>query len=447
MTRLPLSKSRLSWLQAESARWRDDGIVDAAGRERIIGGYEVAPSSNRGMIALVVLAVLAGGVGLLLLIGYNWDQIPRTVKVAGLVGAVALAFAGAAAAYARQRRTIGEALAFTGTVLLANAIWLVAQVLHIQGHFPDAFLWIALGCLATSWLVRSRWIGIEAAILLVAWLLAENTMYPRPLYSFLLLAPAATLLAYDLRSAAMLRVVAFGGALWVLFAIIGGNAARLAPAAVGLTGCALYAAGRWHREGEGTEMKSHAEQGRSGDVSGTMRAAWQETGIVVLLLVLIALMIGDTHQELARQSATTRSLVIALTMAVAAFSAAAIPARSAADNAVLAVAAAVTVWAGMLWIVPGTASASSQLYAVVAFSLMTVVMAASLVRSAFVLDRRFDLYLGVLFALALIVVRWTNLVENMMWSGLLLLLTAGGLLAVAWFWRNRDRHALESVSA
>ena len=170
-----------------------------------------------------------------------------------------------------------------------------------------------------------------------------------------------------------------------------------------------------------------------------MRAAWQQTGIVVLLLVLILLMIGDTHEELAKQSATARSLIIALTMAVAAFSAVARPARSAADNAVLENAVVMAMWAGMLWIVPGMASASSQLYAVVAFSLLTIVMAASLVRSAFLSNRRFDLYLGVLFALAFIVVRWTSLIENMMWSGLLLLLTAGGLLAIAWFWRHRDR--------
>ena len=92
------------------------------------------------------------------------------------------------------------------------------------------------------------------------------------------------------------------------------------------------------------------------------------------------------------------------------------------------------------------ASASSQLYAVVAFSLLTVVMAASLVRSAFVSDRRFDLYLGVLFALAFIVVRWTSLIQNMMWSGLFLLLTGGGLLAIAWFWRHRDRRVMEGTT-
>ena len=423
-----ISKSRLTWLQAESARWRDDGIVNAAGRERLIAGYEAEPARNRGMIALVIVAVLIGGIGLLLLIGYNWDRIPSFVKVTILVGAVAAAFSGAAAAYARLRPTIGETLAFSGTVLLANAIWLVAQVLHIQGHFPDAFLWSAIGCLVTAWLVRSRWIGVEAAILVVAWLIAENTFFPRPLYVFLVLGTVGIWLAYELRSAAMLRILAFGAALWVLFATIGDNGAKLAPAAVGLTGCALYAAGRWHNE------------------DSKMRPAWQQTGIVVLLLVLIALMIGGTHEELAEQSVTARSLVIALTMAVAAVSAVPKPVQSAADNAVLEAGSLMVMWAGLLWITSGMASASSQLYAVVAFSLLTVVMAASLVRSAFVSDRRFDLYLGVLFALAFIVVRWTSLIQNMMWSGLFLLLTGGGLLAIAWFWRHRDRRVMEGTT-
>lgn len=422
-----ISESRLAWLRAESARWRDAGLVDAEGRERLIAGYEAEPARNRGMIALVIFAVLIGGVGLLLLIGYNWDRIPSFVKVTMLVGAVAVAFSGAAAAYARLRPTIGETLAFSGTVLLANAIWLVAQVLHIQGHFPDAFLWIGIGCLATAWLVRSRWIGVEAAILLLAWLIGENTFFQRPIYSFLVLGTAGIWLAYDLRSAAMLRILAFGAALWVLFATIGDNGAKLAPAAVGLTGCALYAAGRWHNEdGE------HRPQEQ-------MRAAWQETGIVVLLLVLIPLMVHDAHDEIRRQSATAGSLVIALTMAALAFSAIARPVLGAADNAVLAVAAVLAVWAAALWSGVFTASQALDIYAVVAFSVLTILLAASLIRTAFLSDRRYDLYLGVLFALAFIIVRWTSLIENMMWSGLFLLLTGGGLLAIAWFWRHRDR--------
>ena len=423
-----ISKSRLTWLQAESARWRDDGIVNAAGRERLIAGYEAEPARNRGMIALVIVAVLIGGIGLLLLIGYNWDRIPSFVKVTILVGAVAAAFSGAAAAYARLRPTIGETLAFSGTVLLANAIWLVAQVLHIQGHFPDAFLWSAIGCLVTAWLVRSRWIGVEAAILVVAWLIAENTFFPRPLYGFLVLGTAGVWLAYDLRSPAMLRILAFGAALWVLFATIGDNGAKLAPAAVGLTGCALYAAGRWHNE------------------DSKMRPAWQQTGLVVLLLVVTPLMVHDAHDEIRRQSATAGSLVIALTMAALAFSAIARPVLCAADNTVLAVAAVLAVWAAALWSGVFTASQALDIYAVVAFSVLTILMAASLIRTAFLSDRRYDLYLGVLFALAFIIVRWTSLIQNMMWSGLFLLLTGGGLLAIAWFWRHRDRRVMEGTT-
>ena len=148
------------------------------------------------------------------------------------------------------------------------------------------------------------------------------------------------------------------------------------------------------------------------------------------------------HEELRGDSATTGSFVIALTMAAVAFSAIARPVRSAVDHVVLAVAAVTAAWAAVLY---SDRADAFDIYAVVAFSVVTILMATSLIRTAFVSDRRFDLYLGVLFALAFIIVRWTSLIENMLWSGLLLILTGGGLLAIAWFWRHRDRGVVEGT--
>ena len=47
-----------------------------------------------------------------------------------------------------------------------------------------------------------------------------------------------------------------------------------------------------------------------------------------------------------------------------------------------------------------------------------------------------------LFGLAFLIVRWTSVIENLLWSGLLLLVTGGGLLFVARQWLRRDRPGL-----
>ncbi len=82
-----------------------------------------------------------------------------------------------------QHHAAGETLAFIGVLLFGNAIWLIAQVLHIRGNFADAFMWWAIGALATAWLVRSRIIGAGAAFLVLIWILAAGFTFDRPVWS------------------------------------------------------------------------------------------------------------------------------------------------------------------------------------------------------------------------------------------------------------------------
>ena len=145
-----VSARQLAWLDKESRQWQADGTIDDAARAAILARYTAESAERRGMVAIVLLAVGMVSVGLLLLIGYNWDQIPRLAKLTIVIGAVAAAFGASALAYAREKRGVAETLAFFGTLLLGNAIWLVAQVLHIEGRYPDAFLWWGLGALACA---------------------------------------------------------------------------------------------------------------------------------------------------------------------------------------------------------------------------------------------------------------------------------------------------------
>src|SRR5204863_8565155 len=78
----------------------------------------------------------------------------------------------------------------------------------------------------------------------------------------------------------------------------------------------------------------------------------------------------------------------------------------------------------------------------VAFSAVALVLCVTLIRSAFRSNRTADLVFGVLFGLAFLIVRWTSVIENLLWSGLLLFVTGGGLLFVARQWLRRDRSLL-----
>ena len=125
-----------------------------------------------------------------------------------IMASVALAFAASAVAVARQHRLAGETLAFIGVLLHGNAIWLIAQVLHIRGNFPDAFMWWAIGALACAWLVGSRAIAVTAALLVFIWVVRRRSIFERPTISFVVVLVATMALAYKQKSPLVLGIAA-----------------------------------------------------------------------------------------------------------------------------------------------------------------------------------------------------------------------------------------------
>jgi uncharacterized membrane protein len=418
-----LPRRTFDWLEAESRRWVEDATLDETSRARILSQYDPESLPHRGTMALTLIAVLMCGIGVLLVIGYNWERLPAVIKVAMIMASVAMAFGGAAACYARKRQTLGEVLACAGTLLFGNGIWLIAQVLHIQGHFPDAFLWFSIGALAAAFLVESVAIGVGAAILAGVWILSDASFYPRVIYPFLVLWPCAVGVAYRLRSSVMVRILGLEASLWVAIAAVNERHMDAWPAAVVLTGCALYAIGRWHDE--------HHE----------LKDAWRMSGLGTVLLMMMPLMARGFYSDM-QSGAGLAALVIAGVAGALALSAVARPIAIPADWAVSITAGATALWAAVMSSGLIGAGWLLRTESAIVYSALSLLLCVTLIRSAFRSDRTSDLVFGVLFGLAFLIVRWTSVIENLLWSGLLLLVTGCGLLFIAWQWLRRDRPML-----
>lgn len=435
-----LSRSKSSWLDAQSSAWVSEGLIDEAGRNRILQSYEVESAERRSLLALMLLGALMFGIGVLLLIGYNWDRLPVNGKIAIIMGSVALAFAASAITFARQHRMVGETLAFIGVLLYGNAIWLIAQVLHIRGNFPDAFMWWSIGALACTWLVRSRVIGIGAAVLVFVWAgAAASQTFDRPGVSFVAIGVATIVLAYEQKSRLMLAFAAVASIAWVCW-----FPERLQPGVVSigaaaLMGCAFFAVGAWHR------------------ATNPMGRAWEITGLVALLVFLMPLLMTGFHDDGrryfndGRYFVSWRSLVVITPwLLVAASLAMRWVARARvesdpgiarvlpADLAVLATAASVAVWLGLH--AAGVPNDAMWKYAAtLTFSLLALALSTSFIHKALRSDSASDLTFGVCFGLAFLVVRWASLIDSMLWSGVMLLAASAAFFAIARMWRYRDR--------
>jgi uncharacterized membrane protein len=427
-----LSRAKWSWLEAESATWVTRDLIDSATRQQILESYKVEAAERRSLLALMLLGALMLGIGVLLLIGYNWQRLPVNGKVAIIMTSVALAFAAAAWSYARQHRVAGETLSFIGVLLFGNAIFLIAQVLHLRGNFADAFMWWAIGALAAAWLVRSQIIGAGAAVLVLVWVLAAGFGFDRPVWSFAALWIGTVAVVYALESPLMLVPAALSVIAWTCWLPDRAQPELVSVGAAALTACACYAVGAWHNP------------------SNRLGRAWQLTAFVALLGAFVPLLIRQFHTTSHHQQITWASLLVVVPQMLVATSLVAAAMRTSAEGrkpgfAIADAAIVATVTALAAWLVMLAAGAKQSAawgnVATLTFSVLALGLSVALIHRALRHDRASDLAMGVLFAVVFLLVRWVSLIDSMLWSGLMLMAASAGFFAIAKLWSRRARRS------
>ncbi len=197
-------------LAKESAQWVDEGIIERQQAELICQKYGVdfhqAQAHSFGYRMLVGLGFLFIGLSLITLIGANWDEIPRHIRMFSLVG---LTLATQFISWIKwQKGKPSEAVAgfFLGNMFYGASIILIAQIYHLGEHMPDGIYWWALGCLPLAMLTQSRILMLQTLLLSTVYLLLESSLgfYPLAFFPF-----AISLLWFLYRSPSSL-IILFG---------------------------------------------------------------------------------------------------------------------------------------------------------------------------------------------------------------------------------------------
>jgi len=171
------------WLQTELAGWRESGIVSPEQTARILACYESPEEAGRRKrsrftLAISGIAALLFGLAVILVISHNWDGMPRAAKLAVIFGVViATHAAGLWLRWVRGARRAGEVVTLFGCLLYGAGIWLVAQVFHLDAHWPDGFWWWALGVLPFALLSETLLLHGLCAGLLAVWAGSEVLGY------------------------------------------------------------------------------------------------------------------------------------------------------------------------------------------------------------------------------------------------------------------------------
>src|SRR4051812_20489644 len=122
-----ITQSQREWLDREVVAWQAMGLLGEEQAKALLGLYESRQSfearqQSKGLLALLALAATLVGLGVLLLIGYNWDQIPAPLKVTAIFGALIGTHAlGALVRYQLKWPRASEVIFFLGSLFFGAA--------------------------------------------------------------------------------------------------------------------------------------------------------------------------------------------------------------------------------------------------------------------------------------------------------------------------------------
>ena len=183
----PADPRFLAGLPAEVEHWRASGIISGEQARDILGSYDFPEAAeaprNRLVTVLLIMGAVLVGLGVILFVAANWQEIPSGVKLAMMfIGVPVIYGAGFLLRYRFDYPRMGTALIFLGCIAYGAAIHLVAQTYHIPVNHPNLVLYWFLGVLPLAYVVRSQPVLVLALVTGLAavgfrgqeWLLEED---------------------------------------------------------------------------------------------------------------------------------------------------------------------------------------------------------------------------------------------------------------------------------
>jgi uncharacterized membrane protein len=201
-------RKEIRWFWAESKKWVESGLISEDQAVRLRGLY---PEPKAGLPwSTIVFSGLGGaiaGLGIILLVAYNWAALHRFTKLGFIFAGILLFHGFGLRLFLRNQRwrDFGEALCLTGSMLFGAGIWLIAQVYHIDEHFPNGFLVWGLGALTLAWAMPSIAQGLLAVTVLCIWGCTEAWAFDHAIHwAPVLLFAGGGLLSWRLKSVVLL---------------------------------------------------------------------------------------------------------------------------------------------------------------------------------------------------------------------------------------------------
>ncbi len=178
-------------LKQELPRWVAKGLVSSQNEAAILATISNDDNEIKTLkpsfYAFSFLGIILLAVGIILFFASNWQVIPKIVKLALLFGGLWVSFALAGYLLIIKQKSpslhwFGQLLLFLGVVIFGSNIWLIAQIYHIDAHYPNGILIWSLGAWLVAFLLRQQACIILSLILVLIWSVTESQYFLRSIH-------------------------------------------------------------------------------------------------------------------------------------------------------------------------------------------------------------------------------------------------------------------------
>ena len=171
-------------LAKECAEWVQDTLISEDQAVKICNRYGInyneASRSSYGYAVLVGLGYLFIGLAVITLLSANWEDIPRAVRMSGLLVLTCCTHLLALKKYKDGQIAAATGFFFLGSLFYGASIMLIAQIYHIDEHYPNGIFWWVTGILPLALLLNSSALMALVAVLSYTWFFVESGLHYYP---------------------------------------------------------------------------------------------------------------------------------------------------------------------------------------------------------------------------------------------------------------------------
>lgn len=167
--------------------WIEKGWVSRTDADAMLAHYD-AGKDNVSLVsaAFGVLGVMLLLSGVITFFAANWSEMAKLTKLVILFGSLLLVYGLAIKPFSHENYPrMWATMLLLATGIFGANIMLIAQIYHIDSHYPNGVLLWSLGALLLAWLVPAQAVMVMAIVLAALWTGMETIGFDHANFAFL----------------------------------------------------------------------------------------------------------------------------------------------------------------------------------------------------------------------------------------------------------------------